>query len=110
MFFDGKLEWDVSLGYRDVKKYGNSVDFISSWRANLKITDDLSFVQRAYIFVDHESMDNQFRTSLIYRIRNHLSFEIRHNFEQRRYEQDNLNRTTNLANRSLTLGLVFDLN
>jgi hypothetical protein len=110
MFFNGKLEWDASLSYHDVKEYGNEVDFITSWRANFKITDNLKFVQRAYLFIDHESMDNQFRTSLVYRIRKRLSFEIRHNFEQRRYEEDLKYKTTNLVNRSVTLGVVFDLN
>lgn len=110
MFFNDKLEWDFSLSYHDVKEYGNDVDFITSWRANIKVTDNITFVQRAYLFLDHESMDNQFRTSLVYRIRNRLSLELRHNFEQRRYEEDNKNRTNNLVNRSVTIGIVFDLN
>jgi hypothetical protein len=110
MFFGDKFEWDLSMSYHDVKEYGSEVDVVTSWRANFKITDNITFIQRAYWFFNHESIDNQFRSSIVYRIRERLSFEVRHNFEQRRYEEDNKNRVTNLVNRSVTIGLVFDLN
>lgn len=109
-FFDGAFELDASLGYRQVKSEGEKVDFITSWRSNFKITEKLTFIQRAYLFLDNESMDNQFRTSLLYRIGERLSLEVRHNFEQRRYEDNANMRTDNLVNRSITVGIVFDLN
>lgn len=109
-FFDGGFELDASLGYRDVKSEGEKMDFITSWRSNVKITQKLTFIQRAYLFLDNESMDNQFRTSLLYRIGERLSLELRHNFEQRRYEDNTRNQVDNLVNRSVTIGLVFDLN
>ncbi|OFW81173.1 MAG: hypothetical protein A2887_01495 [Alphaproteobacteria bacterium RIFCSPLOWO2_01_FULL_40_26] len=110
MFFGEKLEWDVSLGYHDVKTYGNDVDVITSWRANFRLNRNLTFIQRAYWFFDHESIDNGFKTSLVYRLRNNLSFEVRHNFEQRRYESDDNKMVENFVNRSVTLSLIFDLN
>lgn len=110
MFFKEKLEIDFSIGRRDVKDYGGKLDFITSWRANFKITDNLTFIQRAYWFLDNESIDNQFKTSLVYRLSDRVSFELRHNFEQRRYEEDNKNITSNFVNRSITIGLIFDLN
>ncbi len=109
MFFNEKLELDFSLGYQDIKTYGYKVDFITSIRSNFKITKNLTLTQRGYIFLDHESMDNELKTSLIYRIANDLSFEIRNNFEQRRYESSN-NTTKNYVSRSVTVGLIFDLN
>jgi len=109
MFFNEKIELDFSLGYQDIKNYGYKVDFISSIRSNFKITKNITFTQRGYIFLDHESMDNGLKTSLVYRIGENLSFEIRNNFEQRRYE-DSKQKTQNYVNRSITLGLIFDLN
>ena len=46
----------------------------------------------------------------VYRLRNNLSFEVRHNFEQRRYESDDNKMVENFVNRSVTLSLIFDLN
>lgn len=110
MFFKEKLELDFSIGRRDVKDYDRKIDFITSWRANFKVTDKTTFIQRAYWFFDNESIDNQFRTSLVYRLNERLSFELRHNFEQRRYEEDPKNVNNNFVNRSVTIGLIFDLN
>lgn len=110
MFFKEKLEMDFSFGRRDIKDSGGKLDFIISWRANFKITENLTLVQRTYWFLDNEGVDNQFKTSLVYRLSERMSFELRHNFEQRRYEEDNKNITSNFMNRSLTIGLVFDLN
>ncbi|MBM3579207.1 MAG: DUF481 domain-containing protein [Alphaproteobacteria bacterium] len=110
IFLRERLEWDVSMSYHDVQNYGSEVDFITSWRANFKLSDNLTFIQRAYWFFDHNSVDNDFRSSLVYRIGEKLSFEIRHNFEQRRYTEDGKTTGKNLVSRSITLGLVFFLN
>jgi hypothetical protein len=110
MFFKDSLEFDASIGYHDVHSYGYEVDFIASWRANFKINDKLTFIQRAYWFFDHESVDNQIKTSLIYRLGEKVSFELRHTFEKRRYEEDDIRVVTNQVNRGVTIGLVFDLN
>lgn len=110
MFLKEKLEFDVSLGYRDVKSYGHEIDIVTSLRANFKITQNITFTERAYCFFDHESIDNGFKTSLVYRLNDKMSFEVRHNFETRRYEDDANKQQTNLTNRSVTIGLIFDLN
>lgn len=110
MFFQEKLELDVSLGYHDVKAYGYEVDVITSMRANFKINEHLTFVQRGYWYFDHESIDNELKTSLVYRLSDKMSFEVRHNFEKRRYEEDDKRVVTNFVNRSITFGLIFDLN
>jgi hypothetical protein len=109
IFFNGRLELDVSLGYQDVKAYGHKLDVIPSIRTNFKLSKNLTLVQRGYLFVDSESMDSELKTSLTYRVNERLSFELRHSFEQRRYEEDDENKTTNLVNRSVTVSLVFDL-
>ncbi len=110
MFFKEKLELDASLGYHNVKNYGYEVDVITSLRANFKINERLTLTERSYWFFDHESVDNQFKTSLVYRITDKMSFELRHSFEKRRYEEDDKRVVTNLVNRSITIGLIFDLN
>jgi hypothetical protein len=110
MFLNDKIEFDVSLGYHDVKAYGYEVDVVTSIRTNFKLSPNLTLIQRGYAFIDHESMDNQLNTSLVYRLNSKLSFEIRHNFETRRYEESDKHATKNLVNRSITIGLVFDLN
>jgi hypothetical protein len=110
MFFKEKLEFDISIGYHDIKTYGYEVDVIPSIRTNFKITNRLTLIQRGYWFLDHESFDNELKTSLVYRLNDKLSFEFRHAFEQRRYEQDNKKTVTNQISRSMTIGLVFDLN
>jgi hypothetical protein len=110
MFFKERVELDLSFGYQDVKTYGNKVDFIPSIRTNFKITQNLTLIQRGYLFIDHQSADNQLKNSLVYRLNEKMSLELRHNFEQRRYKQDNKKLITNQINRSTTFGLVFDLN
>lgn len=109
MFFGGKIELDCSLGYHDVKNYGHEVNLIPSIRTNLQLTKNLTFLQRGYWFIDRESTDNELKTSLVYRIKKRTSLEIRHTFEQRRYENDNRN-VTNQVSRAFTIGMVFDLN
>lgn len=110
MFFNEKLEFDISAGYHDVKTYGNDFEVVASMRANFKLSEKLTFVQRGYWFFDHESIDNGLKTSLVYRLSDKMSFEVRHNFETRRYEADEKRVTENYVNRSVILGLIFDLN
>jgi len=109
MFFDDKMEFDTSIGYHDVLTYGREINIIPSIRINFKLTDKLTFNQRGYWFIDHESTDNELKTSLIYRVGPKLSCEIRHNFEQRRYEDDVKREVVNQQSRSITFGLIFDL-
>ncbi len=109
MFFKDALEIDFSLGYHDVKTYGNNFSVIPSFRFKKKITDKLRITQRGYLFIDHESMDNEIRTSLIYKLSKKVSFEIRHTFEQRRYERDEKRVGINQVRRLTTIGLIFDL-
>lgn len=109
MLFKEKIELDVSLGYHDIKNYGYEVDVITSIRTNFKLTDHITLIQRGYWFFDHESIDNQLKTSFVYRLSDKMSFELRHNFEKRRYEDDNRT-VTNQVSRSVTVGLIFDLN
>ncbi len=108
MFFKGKLEFDLSAGYRDSKTYGNKINFIPSVRTNFKLSKRVTLIQRGYWFFDHDSHDNDLRTSLVYRLKDRLSLELRHTFEQRRFENDE-NGATNQISRSTTIGLVFDL-
>jgi len=110
LFLKERLEWDVSLGYHDVQHYGSEADLITSWRANFKLSEKITLVQRAYLFFDKTSTDSDFKTSLVYRIGEKLSFELRHNFERRNYIDDGDTAATNLASRSITIGLIFDLN
>lgn len=110
MFFKNSLEFDLSVGYNDAKHYGYKMDVIPSLRAKFKITNKLTLTQRGYWFIDHESMDNGLKTSLVYRLGKKLSIELRNNFEQRRYEDDEDNVVVNRVNRSTTIGLIFDLN
>ena len=45
-------------------------------------------MQRAYLYIDHKSIDNEILTRFVRRINNKLSFEIAHLFEQRKYDED----------------------
>jgi hypothetical protein len=110
MFFKERVELDISIGYHDIKTYGYEVDIIPSVRTNFKITKNLTLTQRGYWFIDHESTDSELKSSIVYRLNNKLSVEIRHSFEKRRYEEDDKNIVTNQVSRSLTFGLIFDLN
>lgn len=111
MFFKRKLELDCSIGYHDVKVYGYKMSVIPSYRANIKLDKKFSINSRGYFYIDHESMDNEIKTSLIYRFSKNTSFEIRYTFEQRRYEDDTKKlMQINSVYKKLTMGLVFDLN
>ena len=110
MFFNEGFHLDLSVGYHDVKNFGHNINFIPSFRTKFNISKNLRFTQRGYWFLDHESMDNGIRSRLSYRINKQVSLELRHNFEQRRYENDGDNASENFINRSITLGLTFRLN
>ena len=109
IFFNDKLELDASIGYHDVKAYGQKINFAPSIRSNLRLSDRITFNQRGYLFIDHESMDNELKTSLIYRIGSKLSIELRHTFEKRTYDDKANRRKINEVNRTLTFGIIFDL-
>ena len=109
MLFNDRTELDISAGYRNTKSAGKSLSFIPSIRANFRLSKNLKLIQKGYLFINHESTDNGLKTRLIYRLNNKLSLELRHNFEQRRYEDDKNRKVVNLVNRSLTFGVIFDL-
>lgn len=109
LFLNDTLELDASVGYQDVKAYGHKWSFIPSFRTNIRLSPKLTLNSRGYVFIDHESMDNELKTSLIYRLNNKVSFEMRYTFEQRRYENDADKRGENAVSKMLTFGLVFDL-
>jgi len=109
IFFKDKLEVDLSTSNHVMKKLGSEVDYILSTRLNYKFWDNFTLNQRSYFFIDRYSLDNEFKTSLIYRLNQKLSFEIRHNFEQRRYRDAPFKPLINNVSRSINLGFVFDL-
>lgn len=109
IFFKDKIELDFSLSSRVLKDIGQETDYIISWRVIHKFFDNFTFNQRAYFFFDKNSLDNEFRTSLIYRLNQKLSFEIRHNFEQRRYRELPYKPLINNVSRSINIGFIFDL-
>lgn len=110
MFFDDRVEFDLSVGRQVSEHYGNQTEIIPSVRINLKLTERLTFNQRGYWFIDSISTDSDLRTSLVYRLGGRTSFEVRHTFEQRRYMTGSKNSEVNNVRNLYTIGLVFDLN
>jgi len=109
IFFNDKLEVDFSTASRVVKDITPKTDYILSWRLNHKFFDNFTINQRSYFFIDKNSLDVEFKTSLIYRLNQKLSFEIRHNFEKRRYRDLPSKPLINNVSRSVNVGLIFDL-
>lgn len=109
MFFGDKLEFDTSIGYHDVKAYGNEVFFVPSIRLNMKLSEKTTLIHRGYMFLDHEGFDNEFKTSLRYRLNEKLSFEVNHTYDQRRYEDDAAHRQINLISKYIAVGFIYDL-
>ncbi len=110
MFFNDKLELDFSIGHHESKIFGSVMDFIPSIRLNFKLTKNLTLNQRGFWFIDENSTDNELKTSLVYRMSPKTSFEIRHTYEQRRFEDATKKQVTNQVRKFMSLGLVFDLN
>lgn len=108
MFFDDKLELDLSGGQQKVKRYGDEFEVVGSLRLNHKIGEKINITQRGFVFVSHGAIDKKIMTSLIYRFENKVSFEIRHDFSTRNYDAGN-NVVINRVSRSINFGLVFDL-
>lgn len=109
IFFDDKVELDASIGYMDIKNSGSKSFLLPSIRMNFPITRNLTFTQRAYWFIDYESMDDEIRTTLKYRINNRVSLALNHIFEQRKYDDLNKSAAVNQTRRYLSVGFVFDL-
>jgi len=109
IFFKDKWELDASISNYVIKDMPYRVDFIVSSRANFKLADNLTLNQRSFLFLDKMSVDYELRTSLIYRLNQKMSFEIRHNFEKRRYRDFKNKPAINDVSRAITVGLVFDL-
>ncbi|MDX2082911.1 MAG: hypothetical protein SFV53_02865 [Rickettsiales bacterium] len=108
-FFDDKIELDSSFGYLDIKNSGSKTFLLPSIRMNFRITNKLSFTQRAYWFIDYESMDDDIRTTLKYRINNRVSLALNHIFEQRKYQDLKNHTQINQTRRYLSVGFVIDL-
>jgi hypothetical protein len=107
MFFDDRVEFDLSVGRQASQNFGEQTEIIPSIRINLKLSDKITLNQRGYLFIDSKSNDSDLRTSLIYRLGGRTSFEIRHTFEQRRYIDGN--REVNNVRNLFAIGFVFDL-
>ena len=105
-FYSQSVSLDLSIGYRDVKNFGHAVNFIPSFRVNYKINNDLRIIQRAYLYMDYKSIDNEISTRFIQRISDKLSFEIAHLFEQRKYKSTKKGRV-NQVKRRVTIGLNY---
>jgi hypothetical protein len=109
MFLNQKFEVDFSMAYRDVKTQTYEINYLSSIRINHKFNNKLSLIQRSYIFFEDRLLDQEHKTSLIYRLNNQLSFEVRHNFEKRRYVDVAKKTAVNQISRGVIIGLIFDL-
>ena len=109
IFFKDKLEVDFNTSNHVMKELGSETDYIISTRLNYKFLENFTLNQRSYFFIDRYSLDNEFKTSLMYRLNQKLSFEIRHNFEQRRYRDAPFKPLINNVSRSINVGFVFDL-
>ncbi len=107
-FKDQDIQFDLSLGYRDVKNYGNIMNVIPSLRVKFDLTDKLQFVQRGFFFIDHESIDNELITKLIYKIDSKISLQLTHDYEQTRYEDDTKRKMPiNRVSRRTTIGIIY---
>ena len=109
IFFEDKIELDASIGYLDIKNSGSKTFLLPSIRLNFPITRNLTFTQRAYWFIDYESMDDEIKTTLKYRINNRVSLALNHILEQRKYTDAKTNGATNQTRRYVSVGFVFDL-
>ncbi len=109
MFFNDNFELDFSIGQHISKNFGTLIDFIPSLRLNFKLTKNLTLNQRGFWFLDKRSTDNELKTSLIYRLSPKTSFEVRHTYEQRRYEDQSKRQVTNQVRNLTTFGMIFDL-
>jgi len=109
VFWDDKIEFDTSIGYLDIKNSGSKIFLMPAVRLNLKLTKDLTFTQRGYLFLDHESMDDDLRTSLKYKITSKISLSFNHTIEQRKYHDYTKRVTVNNTSRYTSVGLIFDL-
>jgi hypothetical protein len=101
------VELDFGVGYKESKNYSYNINFSPSWRAQYKITKKLTFNQRGFLFIDHEVMDAEIKTGLMYRLNKKLSFEIRHNFDQRRYADKKEREVVNKIRKTVTFGIVY---
>lgn len=108
MFFNDVLEFDLSFGYHSSKNYGHEIELVPSIRLVKKLTKKLTLNHRGYWFIDNKSIDDEMKTSLIYRLTPRMSFETRHTFEKRSYI-DTSKRRVNQVRNLFTIGLVFDL-
>ena len=108
-FNNEKIELDFSLAYRDVKADTFEIDYLSSLRLTHKFSSKISMIQRSYIFFGKSLYDEEYRTSLVYRLNNKVSLELRHNFEKRRYSDFPKRVNVNQISRGVTFGMVFDL-
>jgi hypothetical protein len=109
MFFDDKIEIDGSFGFNETGAYGNKFFFLPSTRINLKLSQDITLTQRAFVFVNHKSTDTDVKTTLKFRLDDKKSFVINHSFEQRRYDNNKKRIAINESSRYVAIGFVFDL-
>lgn len=111
VLFDDKIELDASVGYNDIKIYNKyQMFFLPSIRVNLQLTKNTTFTHRGYFFINSNSVDNDFRTTLKYRLSKKVSLAFNHTYEQRRYAETGDTSVTNQIRKYISFGLIFDLN
>lgn len=109
IFFKDKIEIDISAANHDIKNEGQEKDYIASYRLNHNFLENFTINQRGFLYFDRNSLDCELRSSVIYRYNHKFSFEIRHNFENRRYKTAPNKLPINNVSRSISFGMVFDL-
>lgn len=109
MFFDDKLEIDISLGHSEVKEYDQKTTFIPSFRAEFDIWEKLHFIQRGYMFFSDQADDYQLRTRFQYPIRGNLYLQLSHDFDKRSYSNEAKNQKVNEVHRRILFGFRYDL-
>lgn len=107
-FFSDKIELDASYGYLNIKNSGSKTFLLPSIRINIPITKKITFTQRAFWFIDYESMDNEIRSTLQYRIAKNYSLTLNHIFEQRKYDDLDDRVQVNQTRKYTSIGLSIN--
>lgn len=108
-FYKDNLEFDLSIGQMDIKNTGYKIFIMPTYRINVDLSKKVTFTQRGYIFFDHESMDNDLRTTLKYKLSKKTSMALNHTFEQRQYDNNAKNQADriNRTRRYISIGLNY---
>jgi hypothetical protein len=99
LFYKGKFESSINLGYNDVKNFNSEVIILGIIKGYFTISDNIKLSTRGSLTRAEKEYDEEIKNVLSFKIQRNLSFELIHRYEKNRYTKTSKKLGTYRVNR-----------